>query len=51
MKLKVTEIEATADDLKASNSLAEALNNQLRNILCPLPRAIFAEDDEMEEQE
>ena len=48
MKLKVIEIEATADELKASNSLAEALNNQLRNILCPLPRAYFEDADEEE---
>ena len=48
MKLKVIEIEATADELKASNSFADALSNQLRNIFCPLPRDIFADDDEEE---
>lgn len=32
MKLKITEIEATADELKAANSFADALSNQLRNI-------------------
>lgn len=45
MKLKVIEIEATADDLKASNSLAEALNNQLRKILTLPPYHNFADDD------
>lgn len=50
MRLKIVEIEATADELKASNSFAEALTNQLRNIFCPPTRAYYADDDE-EEQE
>ena len=50
MKLRTTEIEieATADELKASNSLADALSNQLRNLFCSLPRAYYADDDEEE---
>ena len=48
MKLKVIEIEATAEELKASNSFAEALTNQLRNIFCP-PFHVNIEDDDVEE--
>lgn len=53
MKLRTTEIEieVTADELKASNSLADALSNQLRNIFCSLPRAYYADDDEEEAEE
>ena len=46
MKLKVIEIEATADELKASNSLADALSNQFRNIFSPLSHANFENNDE-----
>lgn len=48
MKVTVIEIEATADELKASNSFADALSNQLRNIFYPLSRAYYADDDEEE---
>ena len=49
MKLKIIEIEATADDLKASNSFADALSNQLRNLFYPPPRANFEDADEEED--
>lgn len=49
MKLKVIEIEATAEELKASNSFADALSNQLRNIFCPPSHAYFEDADEEEE--
>ncbi len=48
MKVKIIEIEATADELKASNSFADALSNQLRNIFCPLSHANFEDADEEE---
>lgn len=51
MKLKVIEIEATVDDLKASNTLADALNNQLRNIFFPHFYANSADADEEEGEE
>lgn len=53
MKLRTTEIEieATADELKASNGLADALSNQLRNVFNSLSYANFADDDEEVEQE
>lgn len=31
MRIKVTEIEATAEELKSSNSLADGLTGMLRN--------------------
>ena len=48
MKMTIVEIEATADELKASNSLSDALSNQLRNIFCP-PFHVNIEDDDVEE--
>lgn len=51
MKVKITEIEATADELKASNSLADALSNHLRNIFTPLSWADFTDNDEVEGEE
>jgi hypothetical protein len=48
MRLKIVEIEATAEELKASNSFADALSNQLRNIFCP-PFHVNIEDDDVEE--
>ena len=50
MNMKIVEIEATADELKASNSLADALSNQLRNIFNPLHHYDFADADEMEDE-
>ena len=50
MKLKLVEIEATAEELKASNGFADALSNQLRNIFNPLPRYNFADADKEDEE-
>lgn len=36
MKIKITEIEASADELRQSNTLSEGLSNMLRNIFNPL---------------
>lgn len=44
MKIKITEIEATADDLRACNTLADGLANILRN--CFIPREYAAEYDD-----
>lgn len=43
MKLKITEIEATAEELRQSNSLADGLHNLLRNALNPY---VFHIDDD-----
>ena len=49
MKIKITEVEATADDLRACNTLADGLANILRN--CFIPREYAAEDDDAGEDE
>lgn len=51
MKMKVIEIEATAEELKASNSFADALSNQLRNIFSPISYSCFEDIDEEEDEE
>lgn len=51
MKLRIVEIEATADELKASTSIADALTNQLRNILSPLSYSRFEDIDEEDDEE
>lgn len=51
MKIIITEIEATADELKASNSLADGLTSQLRNIFNTLPYSRFEDIDEEEGEE
>lgn len=35
MKLKITEIECTAEELKQSNSVADGFRNMLRNAFNP----------------
>ena len=45
MRIKVTEIEATAEELRQSNSLADGLHNLLRNALNPY---VFHIDDDEE---
>lgn len=35
MKIKITEIEATANDLRACNSVADGILNVLKNVLNP----------------
>ena len=49
MKIKITEVEATADDLRACNTLADGLANILRN--CFMPREFAAEEDHDGEDE
>ena len=49
MKLKITEIEATAEDLRQSRTLSEALTNLLRTGLIPDVSVETTEDEEEEE--
>ena len=49
MKIKVTEIEATAEDLRQSRTLAEAATNILRMALIP-EGGYEGEEDEDEEE-
>ena len=47
MKLKVIEIEATAEDLKASNTMAQNFNRLLTQAFAPASdRGTDEEDDE-----
>ena len=46
MKVKVTEIEATAEELRASNSVADGILNVLKGIFTPLTS--YEVDDECE---
>ena len=46
MKLKVTEIEASAEELRQSNSLADGLSKLLRNAFNPY-NYVETENDEV----
>lgn len=45
MKIKVTEIEASAEELRQSNSLADGLTRMLRNAFNPYPCDIPETED------
>ena len=47
MKIKITEIEATTDDLKASNTASDGFLNILRRAFNP----IYSNDGECEPEE
>lgn len=51
MKIKITEIEANAEELKNSNSLASNLNNLLRCAFAPAARSYSEEEDGEEDGE
>ena len=51
MRIKVTEIEATAEDLRQSRTLAEAVTNVLRMSLIPAVDHDGEEDADEEEAE
>lgn len=46
MRIIRIEIEADANDLKASNTLAEGFGNMLRRVLSPMPELDDPEDEE-----
>ena len=46
MKVKVTEIEATAEELRASNSVADGILNLLKTVFTP--STSYEVDDECE---
>ena len=48
MKIKITEIEATAEDLRQSSTLADSLANLLRRCLTP-DMIVGATEDEEED--
>ncbi len=45
MKIKITEIEATSEDLKQSKTLSDAFTNLLRTSFIPQVTVDFAEDE------
>ena len=49
MKLKITEIEATSEDLRQSKTLSDALTNLLRTSLNPT--YIIDENDDANDEE
>ena len=49
MKLKITEIEATAEELRASNSMAEGLSAILRKAFNPYSSIVVDDEDDAEE--
>lgn len=50
MKIKITEIEATAEELKASNTVADGLLNTLRSAFNPYYRN-YTSNDECDDEE
>lgn len=51
MKITVTQIEASADDLRQSKSLSEAMCNAMRNAFNGISLSSSNDEDEVEEQE
>lgn len=51
MKLKIVEIEATAEELKASNTVADGLLNTLRSAFNPYYKYTNTEEEDEEEEE
>lgn len=51
MKIKMLEIEATAEDLKASRVLGDVFSDALKNILAPLADSQADDDDPDEDME
>ena len=47
MKVKVTEIEATAEELRASNSVADGILNLLKGVFTPLTSYEVDDEDEL----
>ena len=51
MKITTTTIECTADELRQSNSLADAFTNALRNVFNGVSLSNYADDEEDGENE
>lgn len=51
MKIKITEIEATAEDLRQSSTLADSFTNLLRRCLTPDVSVGATEDEEEDADE
>ena len=51
MKITITEIESTAEELKVSNSLADGLSGMLRGVFNNAIRPVYHTYDEEEDEE
>ena len=51
MKIKITEIEATTEDLRVSNSAADGLLSLLRNVFQPRGHSYDEEGEDESEKE
>lgn len=51
MKIKVTEIEASAEELRQSNSLADGLTRMMRNVFNPYSFTLTNDEEEQAERE
>ena len=51
MKIKVTEIEASAEELRQSNSLADGLTRMMRNVFNPYFPPITDEEEQTESED
>ena len=51
MKIKITEIEASAEDLRQSSSLADGMTRMIRNIFNPYYFSAEEDNDEGEQAE
>ena len=50
MKIKVTEIEASAEELRQSNSLADGLTRMMRNVFNPYFPLTTDEEEQTERE-
>ena len=51
MRIKVTEIECNADELRQSNTLADSFSNLLRGVFMGRQGAYQEEEEEKEEED
>ena len=51
MKIKITEIEASAEELRQSSSLADGMTRMIRNIFSPYYFSVEEDNDEDEQTE
>lgn len=50
MKLKITELEASADELRANRTLGEIMVDALKNCLSPVGPSMPLEDEQEDEE-
>ena len=50
MNIKITEIEASAEELRQSNSLSDGLTRMLRNVFNPYSVPLTTDEEEQTEE-